>query len=78
MLRIRLFQPFPADQIVAALPPTVRAIAVLDRTKEPGAVGEPLDLELVATLAEAMDHDDPPFARPRRSSAGATGCHPRR
>ena len=58
MLRIRLFQPFPAEQIVAALPTTVRAIAVLDRTKEPGAVGEPLYLEIVAALAEAMDSDD--------------------
>ena len=55
LLRIRLFQPFPAEQIVAALPSTVRAIAVLDRTKEPGAVGEPLYLEIVASLAEAMD-----------------------
>ncbi len=48
LLRIRLFQPFPAEQIIAALPATVRAIAVLDRTKEPGAVGEPLYLEVVA------------------------------
>ena len=51
MLRIRLFQPFPAEQILAALPSTVRAIAVLDRTKEPGAVGEPLYLEVVAALS---------------------------
>ena len=50
MLRIRLFQPFPAEQLIAALPSTVRAIAVLDRTKEPGAVGEPLYLETVAAL----------------------------
>ena len=57
MLRIRLFRPFPAEQIVAALPPTVRSIAVLDRTKEPGAVGEPLYLDVVAALAEAMDRD---------------------
>ena len=49
MLRIRLFQPFPAEQILAALPTTVRAIAVLDRTKEPGAVGEPLYLGVVAS-----------------------------
>ena len=78
MLRIRLFQPFPAEQIIAALPPTVRSIAVLDRTKEPGAVGEPLYLEVVATLAEAMDRDDPPFARRPGSSAGATACRRRR
>ena len=73
MLRIRLFQPFPADQILAALPSTVRAIAVLDRTKEPGAVGEPLYLEVVAALAEAMDRDDPPFATAPRVIGGRYG-----
>ena len=44
MLVVRLFQPFPAEEILGALPSTVRAVAVLDRTKEPGAVGEPLYL----------------------------------
>jgi pyruvate-ferredoxin/flavodoxin oxidoreductase len=73
MLRIRLFQPFPAQQILAALPPTVRAIAVLDRTKEPGAVGEPLYLEVVAALTEAMDGDDPPFATAPRVIGGRYG-----
>ena len=73
MLRIRLFQPFPADEIVAALPPTVRAIAVLDRTKEPGAVGEPLYLETVAAIAEAMDGDTPPFATAPRVIGGRYG-----
>jgi pyruvate-ferredoxin/flavodoxin oxidoreductase len=61
MLRLRLFHPFPAEQVIAALPPTVRSLAVLDRTKEPGAVGEPLYLEVLAALAEAMDVDEPPF-----------------
>ena len=73
MLRIRLFQPFPANQILAALPSTVRAIAVLDRTKEPGAVGEPLYLEMVAALAEAMDTDAPPFATAPRVIGGRYG-----
>ena len=73
MLRIRLFHPFPAQQIVAALPPTVRSIAVLDRTKEPGAVGEPLYLEVVATVAEAMDRDDPPYAIAPRITGGRYG-----
>ena len=73
MLRIRLFQPFPAEQIIAALPPTVRSIAVLDRTKEPGAVGEPLYLEVVAGLAEAMDSDEPPFATAPRVIGGRYG-----
>ncbi len=73
MLRIRLFQPFPAEQIVAALPSTVRAIAVLDRTKEPGAVGEPLYLEVVAAIAEAMDTDEPPFEIAPRVIGGRYG-----
>ena len=55
MLRVRLFNPFPAEQLVAALPPSVRSIAVLDRTKEPGAVGEPMYLTVVAALAEQAD-----------------------
>jgi pyruvate-ferredoxin/flavodoxin oxidoreductase len=73
MLRIRLFQPFPSAQILAALPSTVRSIAVLDRTKEPGAVGEPLYLEVVATLAEAMDGEEPPFAAVPRVIGGRYG-----
>ena len=43
----------PGDALLAALPPSVRAIAVLDRTKEPGALGEPLYLDVVAALTEA-------------------------
>jgi pyruvate-ferredoxin/flavodoxin oxidoreductase len=50
---VRLFRPFPAAELIAALPATVSRIAVLDRTKEPGAAGEPLYLEVVAALAEA-------------------------
>ncbi len=73
MITIRLFQPFPSEQLVAALPKTVRAIAVLDRTKEPGAVGEPMYQAVVATLAEAMDRDDPPFATIPRVIGGRYG-----
>jgi pyruvate-ferredoxin/flavodoxin oxidoreductase len=73
LLRVRLFQPFPAAEIVAALPPTVRSIAVLDRTKEPGAIGEPLYLETVAALAERMDSDEPPFATVPRIIGGRYG-----
>ncbi len=50
---IRLFRPFPTDALLAALPATVSSIAVLDRTKEPGAVGEPLFQDVVTTLAES-------------------------
>jgi pyruvate-ferredoxin/flavodoxin oxidoreductase len=49
---IRLYRPFPARDLVAALPPTVRRVAVLDRTKEPGALGDPLYLDVLAALAE--------------------------
>jgi len=73
LLRVRLFQPFPAGQLVAALPPTVRAVAVLDRTKEPGAVGEPLYLSVVAALDEAMDRDDRPFVVAPRVIGGRYG-----
>lgn len=53
VVHIRLYRPFPAQAVLTALPPTVRAIAVLDRTKEPGSQGEPLYLDVVATLAQA-------------------------
>jgi pyruvate-ferredoxin/flavodoxin oxidoreductase len=73
LLRVRLFQPFPVEQFVAALPSTVRAIAVLDRTKEPGAVGEPLYLAAVAAVAEAMDRDAPAFETAPRVIGGRYG-----
>ncbi|HZP29647.1 MAG TPA: pyruvate:ferredoxin (flavodoxin) oxidoreductase [Acidimicrobiia bacterium] len=73
VLRVRLFQPFPARELVAALPPTVRSIAALDRTKEPGAVGEPLYLAVVAAITEAMDTDEPPFASAPRVIGGRYG-----
>jgi pyruvate-ferredoxin/flavodoxin oxidoreductase len=73
MLRIRLFHPFPAAELIAALPATVRAIAVLDRTKEPGAVGEPLYLETVSAVTEAMDVDEPPFPAMPRIIGGRYG-----
>jgi len=54
VLNVRLFRPFSADAFVAALPATVRSIAVLDRTKEPGAPGEPLYQDVVTALAEQV------------------------
>jgi pyruvate-ferredoxin/flavodoxin oxidoreductase len=59
VLKVRLFRPFAVADFAAALPPTVRAIAVLDRTKEPGAVGDPLYLDVVAALREARPRVDP-------------------
>jgi pyruvate-ferredoxin/flavodoxin oxidoreductase len=53
LLTIRLFRPFPTEAFLAALPDSVRSVAVLDRTKEPGSVGEPLLQDVVTTLADA-------------------------
>ncbi|HEU5302334.1 MAG TPA: pyruvate:ferredoxin (flavodoxin) oxidoreductase [Acidimicrobiia bacterium] len=63
VLQVRLYRPFPGAAIVAALPETVRAVAVLDRTKEPGAPGEPLRLDVVASLAEAASRAIRPMPR---------------
>ncbi len=52
VLTVRLFRPFAVADFAAALPPTARAIAVLDRTKEPGAVGDPLYLDVVTACAK--------------------------
>lgn len=52
LLKVRLYRPFSPQALVAALPPTVISLAVLDRTKEPGAVGEPLYQDVVTALAE--------------------------
>ena len=49
---VRLYRPFPADALLAALPATARRVAVLDRTKEPGSLGEPLFLDVLGALAE--------------------------
>jgi pyruvate-ferredoxin/flavodoxin oxidoreductase len=73
LIKVRLFQPFPTDELLAALPSTVRSIAVLDRTKEPGAVGEPLYLEVVAAISEKMDAAEPPFTTMPRIIGGRYG-----
>lgn len=52
VIKVRLYRPFSVEDFVAAIPKTVRAMAVLDRTKEPGAVGEPLYLDVLAALRE--------------------------
>jgi pyruvate-ferredoxin/flavodoxin oxidoreductase len=51
---IRLFRPFPSEALIKVLPKTVKAIAVLDRAKEPGSTGEPLYLDIITTLSEAV------------------------
>ena len=54
VLQVRLFRPFSVTHLLAALPESVRAIAVLDRTKEPGGTGEPLFQDIVTGLAGAV------------------------
>jgi pyruvate-ferredoxin/flavodoxin oxidoreductase len=58
VVHVRLYRPFPAEELVAVLPPTATHVAVLDRTKEPGAGGEPLFLDVVAALTEAHHRGD--------------------
>lgn len=58
MLKVRLFRPFSAQHLLALLPASVGKIAVLDRTKEPGALAEPLYLDVMTALAEAYSRGD--------------------
>ncbi len=53
VVQLRLYRPFPAEEILAAIPTTAKVVGVLDRTKEPGAGGEPLFLDIAAALGEA-------------------------
>jgi pyruvate-ferredoxin/flavodoxin oxidoreductase len=59
LVKVRLYRPFSVEHFVAALPPTVKTIAVLDRTKEPGSVGEPLYLDVVSAINEACEGPRP-------------------
>jgi pyruvate-ferredoxin/flavodoxin oxidoreductase len=61
VLKVRLFRPFSAEHFVKALPPTVQKIAVLDRTKEPGASGEPLYMDVVTSISEMVARKEAPF-----------------
>jgi pyruvate-ferredoxin/flavodoxin oxidoreductase len=54
LLQVRLYRPFSIEGLAEAIPATVKSIAVLDRTKEPGSVGEPLYLDIAAAIGEAM------------------------
>lgn len=73
LLKVRLFRPFSREHFLSALPTTVKAIAVLDRTKEPGALGEPLYEDVVSALSEAMMEDALPFQKLPRVIGGRYG-----
>ena len=51
VVKVRLYRPFSVEKLLAAIPDTVKKIAVLDRTKEPGSIGEPLYLDVVSAFA---------------------------
>ena len=57
IVKVRLYRPFRADKLIEAIPETAKKIAVMDRTKEPGSIGEPLYLDVVTALANAGKND---------------------
>ncbi len=59
VVKVRLYRPFSAKHLIEAIPETVKAISVLDRTKEPGSLGEPLYLDVVAALKDSKFHNIP-------------------
>jgi len=54
LLKVRLYRPFSVEHFISALPPAVKSLAILDRTKEPGATGEPLYVDAVTALSEGV------------------------
>ncbi|RLA39407.1 MAG: pyruvate:ferredoxin (flavodoxin) oxidoreductase, partial [Gammaproteobacteria bacterium] len=73
VLKVRLFRPLATSDLIQALPATTQAIAVLDRTKEPGAEGEPLYKDIVTALAEAQMAGDTRFTSMPRVVGGRYG-----
>jgi pyruvate-ferredoxin/flavodoxin oxidoreductase len=73
LLKVRLYRPFSVEHFVAALPATVKTLAVLDRTKEPGAAGEPLYVDVVTGVMEAMASGQAPFRSLPRILGGRYG-----
>ncbi len=61
LVKVRLYRPFSAKRLVEAIPSTVKKITVLDRTKEPGSLGEPLYLDIVAALKDTQFNNTPVF-----------------
>lgn len=62
VVKVRLYRPFSAKHLIDVIPDTVKQISVLDRTKEPGALGDPLYLDVVAALKDTKFHNVPVFA----------------
>jgi pyruvate-ferredoxin/flavodoxin oxidoreductase len=73
LVQVRLFRPFSAEAFVASLPASVKAVAVLDRTKEPGAAGEPLYLDVRAVVDEAISRGSSKWKERPRITGGRYG-----
>ncbi|MEW5816986.1 MAG: pyruvate:ferredoxin (flavodoxin) oxidoreductase, partial [Spirochaetota bacterium] len=73
LIKVRLFRPFSIEHLLSAIPSSVKAIAVLDRTKEPGALGEPLYEDVRAGLSEAFSEGNAPFSSMPRIVGGRYG-----
>ncbi|RKY88697.1 pyruvate:ferredoxin (flavodoxin) oxidoreductase, partial [candidate division KSB1 bacterium] len=73
LIKVRLYRPFSVKHFLKALPKTVKTIAALDRTKEPGSAGEPLYIDVVTALNEAMTNGSAPFQSPPRVIGGRYG-----
>jgi pyruvate-ferredoxin/flavodoxin oxidoreductase len=73
VLKVRLYRPFSVSHFLNALPATVKALAVLDRTKEPGASGEPLYLDVVSAINEGLNLGEAPFSQMPKIIGGRYG-----
>ena len=65
IIKVRLYRPFSVKHFMSLLPKTTRSIAVLDRTKEPGSLGEPLYLDIVSALNELNEYNELGFSMPK-------------
>ncbi len=73
LIKVHLYRPFSAQHFARSLPATVKKIAVLDRSKEPGATGEPLYMDVVTAINEALTEGLAPFASAPRIVGGRYG-----
>ncbi len=73
VLNVRLYRPFSVDAFVKALPATVKTLAVMDRTKESGSIGDPLYLDVVTAISEAIAAGKAPFKQSPRIIGGRYG-----
>ncbi len=73
LLKVRLYRPFSVEAFIGALPASTKAIAVLDRTKEPGATGEPLYQDVLTAIAETLAAGKAPFDKMPRMIGGRYG-----